>query len=153
MNDKVFGELAFQYGWRRKEVFNIWGSESEVTLVVSGSEGKEILETQRDAYKNYLANKDKIVQEIEKAIYEFYLSVVDEYRDMLEDEADELAPYVESSLDMKPLVTPIEIVILKMKDTQEIGFIFECTWDIDAGLAVRIEDGEIVEVGDQTIAL
>lgn len=50
-------------------------------------------------------------------------------------------------------MTPIEIVVLKVKNVREISIIFECTWDIDAGLAVRIEDDNIVNAGAQDIAL
>lgn len=35
---------------------------------------------------------------------------------------------------------PLELVVLKIDDVREIGIIFECTWGIDVGLVVGIEN-------------
>lgn len=153
MNDSIFGEMEFKYGWRRKEIFEIWGKKHEVTLVVSGSENKPILVTQKEAYMNFIKFDKVKISDIENAIYSYYLSVCDEYRNMLEDDADECAPLIGEVKELEKLVKPIELVVLKIKDVQEIGIIFECTWDIDAGLAVRIENDKIINVGTQHIAL
>ncbi|TGB00001.1 hypothetical protein E4665_03360 [Sporolactobacillus shoreae] len=151
MRDVIFGELYFKYGWKRKDTIKIFGEEREVNLIVSGSEGKEILDSQREAYVNF---KNRVnVKEIEIAIYKYYLSICEEYRDMLEEDADEFAPLIDSISEMAKLVNPIEMVLLRLENIREIGILFECSWDIDAGLAVRIENEKIIEVGIQNIAL
>lgn len=63
------------------------GKKHEVTLVVSGSEDKPILETQKEAYMNFIKFDKVKISEIENAIYSYYLSVCDEYRNMLEGDA------------------------------------------------------------------
>lgn len=62
-----------------------------MTLLVSGSEYKPILDTQKEAYTSFVKFDKVKIFEIENAIYKYYLLVCDEYRNMLEDDADECA--------------------------------------------------------------
>ena len=151
MKDSVFGELIFKYGWRKKEILSLFNLEKEVILVVSGSEEDKILETQRQAFLDL--KKEQLKKDIEKAIYEYYLSICEEYREMWEDEADEHAPLIKNISEMGKLINPIEIVVQRVNGIREVGIVFECSWDIDSGVGVRIENEKIIEVGEQYVAL
>jgi hypothetical protein len=153
MVDRVFGELSFKYGWKRKDEIFIFGKREEIVLTVMGNKEGDILDTQREAYLNFKNIEAKIAAEVEETIYKYYLNECDEYRDMLEDGADELAPIINNRKELSKLVKPQEMVILKKQDIRELGILFQCTWDIEAGVAVRIENEKIVEVGVQNIAL
>lgn len=151
MKDSVFGELIFKYGWRKKEILNLFNLEKEVILVVSGSEEYKILETQRQVFLDL--KKENLKKDIEKAIYEYYLSICEEYREMWEDEADEQALLIKNISEMGKLINPIEIVVQRVNGIREIGIVFECSWDIDSGVGIRIENKKIIEVGEQRVAL
>lgn len=99
---------------------------------------------------------ENMITKIEDAIFDYYQEVYMEYRDMVgEDEADKIAPIIENKEEMGKLVEPTQLTIRRVRKNgiRRIGLLFNCTWEIEHGLAVKIEDEEIVEVGFQDIVL
>ncbi|MNI92529.1 hypothetical protein D3C73_1503370 [compost metagenome] len=79
-----------------------------------------------------------------------------DYREMVgADEADKIVPIIEKKEELVQLVEPTQLIIRRVRKNgvRRIGLLFNCSWEIEHGLAVKIEDEEIVEVGFQDIVL
>jgi len=51
MNDKVFGALSFNFGWRRSDSIFLWGKDHEILGVATAYyESESITEEQQKAY-------------------------------------------------------------------------------------------------------
>lgn len=66
---------------------------------------------------------------------------------------DEVAPLINDKNELGALVSLLAIVIPKDDKFSEIDMLFECTWDIDGGIGVRIINGVVQEVGTQHVAI
>lgn len=75
INDPVFGELKHNKdGYWNKSIFlDIWGGEDEqLDLVVKTKNGENISDCQRNAYKSYLTDLQKIAKEVPAIILSYY---------------------------------------------------------------------------------
>ncbi|MCQ2219308.1 MAG: hypothetical protein MJZ33_12660, partial [Paludibacteraceae bacterium] len=75
INDPVFGELKYNKdGYWNKSIFlDIWGGEDEqLDLVVKTKNGENISDCQRNAYKSYLTDLQKIAKEVPAIILSYY---------------------------------------------------------------------------------
>ncbi len=75
INDPVFGELKYDKdGYWNKSIFlDIWGGEDEqLDLVVKTKNGENISDCQRNAYKSYLTDLQKIAKEVPAIILSYY---------------------------------------------------------------------------------
>ena len=62
-------------------------------------------------------------------------------------------PVVNNCMDMKDLVTPIKICIPELDDEREVDILFDCAWDFDLGMGVRIVNENVTLVGVQNDVL
>ena len=71
------------------------------------------------------------------------------------EEADKIAPIIENKEELGNLVEPTQLIVRRVRNNgiRRLGLLFDCTWNIEHGLAVKIEDEEVVEVGFQDIVL
>ncbi|WP_259392278.1 DUF6985 domain-containing protein [Paenibacillus thiaminolyticus] len=87
---------------------------------------------------------------------DYYQEVYMEYRDMVgADKANKIASIIENKEELGNLVEPTQLIVRRVRNNgiRRLGLLFDCTWDIEHGLAVKIEDEEVVEVGFQDIVL
>ena len=155
MKHDVFGEIQYEDFWKRSYEFRIFGENSIGALYIDGDKEKEIWQIQVDAFKEFEVNKNFLSEEIEKSLFDYYQSVVDEYRDRYGDVADEFAPLITDVFEMKSLVKfeAIDIPYSFVDNQRVVGVLFESKWEIEHGVAIKIINGEIVEVGYQDIVL
>jgi hypothetical protein len=91
---------------------------------------------------------------IYKAIYDYYQVVAPEYRTRFGQEFAHLAPEVNDIAELRKILTPEAVFIPDIfPENEEIGLLFECTWEPEHGLGVKIEHGRVVEVGFQDVCL
>lgn len=156
INHNLFGEISYDLYWSGEQKVRIFGQEKNIILSIDGSETGEFQDAQEDAYRNFVNNMDRLMNDIEEAIFDYYQEVYMDYRDMLgEEDADKLVPIVEDKEKMASLVTPTELVIRRVRKNgvRRVGLLFDCTWEVEHGLGVKIEDEKITEVGFQDIVL
>ncbi|WP_438498472.1 DUF6985 domain-containing protein [Paenibacillus sp. IHBB 3054] len=156
LNHELFGGITYDLYWSGKQKVKIFGEERSVILSIDGNEEGEFQGAQKEAYINFVGNMENMIMKIEDAIFDYYQESYVEYRDMVgEDVADKIAPIIENKEEMGKLVEPTQLIIRKVRKNgfRRIGLLFNCTWEIEHGLAVKIEDEEIVEVGFQDIVL
>jgi hypothetical protein len=151
----VFGEIKYDYLWTKNYEFRIFGETSVGILNIAGEEDEEIEQIQVDAFKEFESIKDTLSEKIEKALFNYYQSVASEYRDNFGKMADEFAPLITDVLEMKSLVKfeAVNIPYSFVENERVLGILFKSKWEIEHGVAVKIINGEIVEVGFQDIVL
>jgi hypothetical protein len=156
MDDATFGNLTYEYGWVGAYSYVFFGHTVTVRLFVPCDEGDDIESAQRAAFTRFDSAKSHLVLQAQRGIYEYYLSIVDEYRERLGSEfADTRAPVLAREDDIQTLVTPTELVVQQSFGTDErvIGLLFDCSWEPSLGLAVKFVDEVIDDVGTQDIVL
>ncbi len=156
--DELFGELEYKTNfWRGKTTITLFDLENEILLSVDGDESANFSSIQREAFLHFIQEKTKIMNEVEKQVFEYYWDNYEDYRVRLgdESEADKLAPKIECISDLKRLVTPSEFIVRRVRRNgkRRLGLLCEVTWDIDNGLGIKIENEHVEEVGYQDIVL
>ncbi|EEM10710.1 MULTISPECIES: DUF6985 domain-containing protein [Bacillus] len=155
INHKLFGELIYDGYWTGKQKIAILGHDKIVPLTIDGEEHDVFSAIQEEAYSKFIADTNRLIQEAEQAIFEYYQEECLEYRAMLGDEsADEIVPIITTTQQLGKLVDPIGLTILPdFEDgVRRLGLIFNCTWEED-GIGVRFENEEVIEVGYQDIVI
>lgn len=110
---------------------------------------------ERNTYSKFIADINRLTQEAEQAIFEYYQEECLEYRAMLGGEsADEIAPIITTTQQLGKLVDLIGLTILPdFEDgVRRVGLVFNCTWEED-GVGVRFENEEVAKVGYQDIVI
>lgn len=156
LNHELFGEISYDLYWSGQQKIKIFGKEKVIILSIDGNEEGEFHDVQKEAYTNLVENMDDIMTKVEEAIFDYYQEVYMDYREMVrEDESDKIAPIIENKEELGHLVEPTQLIIRRVRKNRvrRIGLLFNCTWEMEHGLAVKIEDEEIVEVGFQDIVL
>lgn len=156
LNHELFGEISYDLYWSGEQKINIYGEERDIILSIDGDENAQFQDAQKEAYSNFIHNIQEIMDTVEEAIFNYYQEIYVDYRDMVgADEADKIAPIVEKKESLANLVTPTQLIVRRVRNNgiRRLGLLFDCTWNIENGLAVKFEDEEVVEVGFQDIVL
>jgi hypothetical protein len=156
LQDDVLGKLAYDYGWTREYTYPLMGRTVAVTLVIPCDDGAKIEEAQREAFARFDASKDRLMISVERSIFDYYRSICDAYRERLGVEfADARAPKIHDIGQLASLVNPTELIVQQSfkSGARIIGLLFRCSWDPELGLAVRLVDEQVDEVGAQDIVL
>ena len=135
MNDPVFGNLEYEYGWNGTVEFNCFGRREEIALTVSGEEDDPITEYQYNSFRAFMEMWERIMGDTVEAIKEYYLGL-----------RKELGYDQEYNADYPPLDNTDSV--LKMISC----LAFSCSWDEENGLGIRFVNEEIDEIGYQDIA-
>lgn len=153
MKDEVFGELSFSYGWNGKHFIELNGKMYPLFIKISADSESDISDSQRNAFKEYLNHEHDIWKNALILILDYYLSDIEEYRSMYEDEADDYAPYISTPDDLLSIIKPQGLFLPSKSTKMDLGILLTCTWDEEAGIGLRVKNGKIIEVGSQDIAL
>ncbi len=155
IQDPVFGDVTYNCGWKGAVTLPIWGGSVLVRLVVPCDEDSEVEDDQRQAFLKFKGNLNELVQKSIDAVFACYQRHVQEYRTMLGDLADKMAPLIGSREEMERLLSPTELVVQQTFGSGErvIGLLFDCSWEPNLGLAVKFVNEEVEQVGPQDIVL
>ena len=72
INNPVFGELEYEYGWVRDTTINFLGKEIEIALLIDGVEDGKFDEEQYTAYQSLMQNWEQSQQTFLQAILDYY---------------------------------------------------------------------------------
>ncbi|UPK42413.1 DUF6985 domain-containing protein [Paenibacillus pabuli] len=152
-NDPVFGVLEYNYGWTRKTMFQLFGGEFEITLMIDGDEDGRFDEKQYTAYQS-------LIQDWKQVQYNLLQPILDYYRQKRIELGYDVAfnenyPLVETTAQLMKMITLEGIVVPygDINEERDIGVLFSCTWDSENGLGLRLLDEEIADVGYQDVAI
>jgi hypothetical protein len=137
-------------------IHSMFGQAFLTRLVVPCDEGEQIEQSQREDFIKFDAQKEDLIDKAEAAIFDYYLGIVDEYRERVGAEfADRTAPEIDEISQLRTLIDPTETIIQQSfgEDERIVGLLFDCSWDPSLGLAVKFVNERLDEVGVQDIVL
>ena len=73
INDKIFGEMEYKFGWFKKEILNLWGNKYEIIIKVIAYNVNEINEEQRNSYLKLKSNINEISKNSLELLKEYIL--------------------------------------------------------------------------------
>lgn len=151
INDSVFGELEYEYVWFRYTTINFLGKEVDIALTVDGGEDGNFDEGQYEAYTSLMQNWNQIQQTILQPILDYYKEKRHELGyDVAFNENYPLIVTIEQLLNNISMVG-ITIPYADCFDGRGIGITFDCTWDVENGVGVRLIDEKVDRVGYQDV--
>lgn len=153
INDIVFGELEFDYMWCENITIRFWDKEQNIILMVAGDEDGEFEEGQYDAYKTLMDKWDSAHVLFLKSILDYYNKKREELG--IHIESNENYPRIESSEELLEHITLVGIKVpyANIYGGRSIGISFDCSWDSENGLGLRLNNEQVIEVGYQDIAI
>lgn len=153
INDAVFGNLEYDFVWSRDTTINFLGNEVEIALMVKGDEDGQFDEEQYLAYTSLMQNWEHLQQSFLQPILDYYKQVRHELG--YDIEVNENYPLVETNDQIVELISLDGIVVSYAGNFEgrDIGITFNCTWDTENGLGVRLLNERVTEVGYQDVAI
>ncbi|MDA7027416.1 DUF2004 domain-containing protein [Bacillus sp. CLL-7-23] len=153
INDKVFGELEYDFVWSKDTSINFFDHEVEIALMVKGDEDGKFDEEQYVAYTSLMQNWEDLQQNLLQSILDYYKQ---ERQDLGYDiEVNENYPLVVSTNEILEMISLDGIVVpyAGIFNGRDIGITFNCTWDTENGLGIRLLNEKVTEVGYQDVAI
>lgn len=153
INDPIFGELEYEYGWVKGTIIRFFGKESEISLMIDGEEDGEFDEEQYMAYQALMQNWEDLQPKLLQSILDYYKQ---KRRELGYDiELNENYPLIETPDQILEMITLDGIVVpyADIFEGRDIGITFNCSWDTENGLGLRLLNEKIIEVGYQDVAI
>ncbi|PNQ79206.1 MULTISPECIES: DUF2004 domain-containing protein [Paenibacillus] len=153
VNDPIFGELEYNYSWAKDTTIHFFGRETEIALMIDGEEDGEFDEAQYTAYQSLMQNWEQLQQSFLQPILDYYQQKRHELG--YDTELNENYPLVETTDQLLEMITLDGIVVpyAGIYEGRDIGILFDCTWDIENGLGIRLLNEKVTEVGYQDVAI
>ncbi|WP_128102971.1 DUF2004 domain-containing protein [Paenibacillus sp. DCT19] len=152
-NDPIFGELDYNFVWSRNIVLQFLGEEVEVSLLVDGEKDGRFDEKQYTSYQTLVQNWQLIQFDLMQPMLDYYKQKRHELGyDII---FNENYPNVETTEQLMKMVTLDSIVVPygEINEERDIGILFNCTWDLENGVGLRLLDEKVVDMGYQDVAI
>ena len=153
IHNNVFGELEFDDMWFKNISIDFFNKEQNIILMVAGDENEEFEEGQYAAYQTLMDKWDLIHISILKPILDYYNVKRKELGYHIEYNED--YPFIGSSEQLLEHITLVGIKVpyANIYGERSIGISFDCSWDSENGLGLRLNNEQVIEVGYQDIAI
>lgn len=153
INDAIFGELEYDYGWSRVITIDFFGNAIEIELIIDGEEDGQFDEGQYTAYQSLMKNWNDLQLNLLNSILIYYKQKRQELG--YDIELSENYPIVETTDQILEMISLDGIVVpyADIFQARHIGIIFNCTWDTENGLGLRLLNEKVTEVGYQDVAI
>lgn len=127
-------------------------SNNKITVKISSGDSKAIPDESKEALEWFTENHEAMQDELLEKILEYYC---DERINLGYDtEENEDFPSVSSTDEIADMIAFRAITIPDQKRFKRgVFLVYDCSWDAEEGLGIRIVDGQITAIGDQGIAL
>ncbi|POR27205.1 DUF6985 domain-containing protein [Paenibacillus polymyxa] len=152
-NDPILGELEYNYSWAKDTTIHFFGKETEIALMIDGEEDGEFDEAQYTAYQSLMQNWEQLQQSFLQPILDYYQQKRHELG--YDTELNENYPLVDTTDQLLKMITLDGIVVpyAGIYEGRDIGILFDCTWDVENGLGIRLLNEKVTEVGYQDVAI
>lgn len=153
INNEVFGKLTFNYTWSKDEKILFGGKEVDIVILIAGDEDGEFEEGQYEAYKMLKSKWIDIQDKLLESILVYYENRREELG--YDIEANRNYPEIKTTNEILKHITLVGIKIpyAEIYGGRSIGLSFDCTWDDENGLGLRLNDEDVLKVGFQDIAI
>ncbi|QHT59015.1 hypothetical protein GXP70_02920 [Paenibacillus lycopersici] len=132
MVDPVFGEVTYAYGWSKPFEVRLWNRGYRIDCVASAYKGQEIAEEQRRQFRYFLERQSDNERRICELLEQYY--------------SLQIGPVITGNAQLQLMVKPTELVFER---DGSYAMLFDCSWDADNGVAVRLSPEE--QVGPQNL--
>ncbi|HDR7613122.1 TPA: DUF2004 domain-containing protein [Bacillus mycoides] len=153
INDPIFGELEYEYGWDKDTIIHFFGKETEISLMIDGEEDGKFDKEQYMAYQGLMQKWEDLQPSLLQSILDYYK----QKRHGLgyDIELNENYPLIETTDQILEMITLDGIVVpyADIFEGRDIGITFNCTWDMENGLGLRLLNEKVIEVGYQDVAI
>ncbi|MEK3824252.1 DUF6985 domain-containing protein [Paenibacillus sp. FSL K6-1558] len=153
MNDSVFGELEHEYVWTKDMTIQFFENENKISLIIEGDEDGIFDEEQYLAYQALMKNWNDLQQNFLQSLLEYYQQR--RYELGYDIAFNENYPLVETTDQILEMIELDGIVVPygDIREGRDIGVLFNCSWDKENGVGLRLLDEEVIEVGYQDIVI
>jgi hypothetical protein len=153
MNDSVFGELEHDYVWTKDTTIQFFENENKISLMIDGDEDGIFDEEQYLAYQALMKNWNDLQQNFLQKLLEYYQQR--RYELGYDIAFNENYPLVETTGQILEMIELDGIVVPygDIREGRDIGVLFNCSWDKENGVGLRLLDEEVIEVGYQDIVI
>ncbi|KOP64769.1 cytoplasmic protein [Bacillus sp. FJAT-18019] len=153
INDGVFGELDYDYIWSKNTSINYFGVETTISLMVKGDEEGIFDKEQYFAYQMLMENWEQMQISLLQSILNYYQQKRHELGYDITFDAN--YPFIDTTEQLMQMITLDGIVVPygDINEERDIGILFNCTWDLENGLGLRLLDEKVVDVGYQDVAI
>lgn len=153
MHDDLFGDLSVGFmAYDGQCDVPLFGETKKFDLTIRTFEDGKIDDAQREIFADLMAHKEAYAQQAENAVFHYYLSECDDFREMLDPEtADENAPIITEISQLKNLISGggVSISPFELHGKSFVLF-YDGSWD-EEGVGVRFVDGVVVKVSEQFV--
>lgn len=153
VNNAVFGALDYELMWFRYTTIGFCGKEAEIALTIDGEEDGKFDEEQYAAYK-------ALMQKWEQLQYHLLQPILDYYKQKRHELGYDVAyneeyPAIETTEQLLEKINLVGITVPygDIYDERDIGLSFDCTWDEENGVGIRLLDEKVSTVGYQDVAM
>lgn len=153
LNDEIFGELTYEFGWTKDTTVNFCGKEYEISIMIDGEEDEGIDEEQYESYSSLMQHWGELQHSFIDAILKYYTQKRHELG--YDVEVNESYPLIATTDHLLNHISlsGITIPFPDINDGRDIGITFDCTWDNENGLGLRLVNEQIIKVGYQDVAI
>lgn len=153
MNDSVFGELEHEYVWTKDMTIQFFENENKISLIIEGNEDGIFDKEQYIAYQALMKNWNELQQNLVQKLLEYYQQ--SRYELGYDIAFHENYPLVETTGQILEMIELDGIVVPygDIREGRDIGVLFNCSWDKENGVGLRLLDEEVIEVGYQDIVI
>lgn len=141
--DNVFGEMSYKHRWYKQQSISMFGKDWNITVAAKAYSGKPITEEQQKAYTSFYENEKDMVN-----------TIGEQLKSYVNENLSSLAEYwmgaraIVNVNELAQMVTP-KTLLFKQDGTTLI--LLDCVWDIENGMAVKLNPN--VAVGSQDLFL
>lgn len=152
-NDAIFGELEYDDIWRRYMEVVFFGKKAKIVLIVDSDDDDEFEEGQYIAYTSLLEKWDSIQESIVDNILDYYTKKREELG--YDIQKNENYPHIKTREELLKHITltGISVQFAEIYGGRSIGLGFDCTWNEEDGIGVRLVNEEVNKVGYQDVSI
>lgn len=153
INDSIFGEIEYDYIWFRRSKIKFFYNEVDIMLMIAGDDDGQFEDGQYESYQALINKWNKIQETFLEPILEYYKQKRKELG--YDIQLNKNYPEIKSTKELLNYITLVGIKVhySDIYGGRSIGITFDCSWDEENGLGLRLNNEEVIDVGYQDIAI
>ena len=153
INDSIFGEIEYDYIWSRRSKIKFFNNEVDIMLMIAGDDDGKFEDGQYDSYQSLINKWNEIQETFLEPILEYYKEKRKELG--YDIQLNKNYPEIKSTKELLNYITLVGIKVpyADIYGGRSIGISFDCSWDEENGLGLRLNNEEVIDVGYQDIAI
>lgn len=153
INDSIFGKIEYDYIWFRRSKIKFFNNEVDIMLMIAGDDDGQFEDGQYESYQALINKWNEIQETFLEPILEYYKQKRKELG--YDIELNKNYPEIKSTKELLNYITLVGIKVpyADIYGGRSIGITFDCSWDEENGLGLRLNNEEVIDVGYQDIAI